>query len=74
MIYEIKIFVRDRRARPLSLVRQHLTMRPSISLRQLSNDPFKTHVGDRSPLWKKVREALVVNPCDSYSPLSSAPF
>lgn len=40
----------------------NLTMRASFSLRQLSNDPFKTHVGDRSPLWKKVREALVVNP------------
>ena len=37
-------------------------MRPTISLRTLSSDPFKTHVGDRSPMWKKIREALVVNP------------
>lgn len=25
-------------------------------------DPWKTHTGDTSPLWKRVREALVVNP------------
>ncbi|KAK4702161.1 hypothetical protein P7C70_g4061, partial [Phenoliferia sp. Uapishka_3] len=41
-------------------------MRASLCVRTaksaLSADPTKTHVHDRSPLWKKVREALVVNP------------
>ncbi|SGZ27078.1 BQ5605_C025g10046 [Microbotryum silenes-dioicae] len=46
-------------------------MRASSSLRlslntivrqRMSADPWATHASDTSPFWKKVREALVVNP------------
>ncbi|KAM0748569.1 hypothetical protein T439DRAFT_327826 [Meredithblackwellia eburnea MCA 4105] len=48
-------------------------MRAARILRQFSADPITTHVGDRSQFWKKVREALVVNPeIGTGSPIADA--
>ncbi|KAI5480216.1 NADH-ubiquinone oxidoreductase 21 kDa subunit [Pseudohyphozyma bogoriensis] len=33
-----------------------------IVRKKVTADPFATHVGDRSPFWKAVREKLAVNP------------
>lgn len=45
----------------------HDTMRTALRAtrvvrEKLSADPWKYHAVDESPFWKKVREALVVNP------------
>jgi len=39
-------------------------LRSTRVLRQkLTSDPFAYHATDETPLWRKIRRAIVVNPC-----------
>jgi len=44
----------------------------AVRSERMTSDPWKYHVGDSSPFWKKFREALVVNP-DSVTGSAKAP-
>lgn len=42
---------------------QTAALRSTRVLRQkLTNDPFAYHASDETPLWRKIRRAVVVNP------------